>query len=378
MKQSKIEKNTIFIITVSLITIYIADGLSKFLIQLPIDHSTFTLPNRYVKVLLVLVSIGCSYFLFKSIPEKISKIYLLLVSLLIINLLNWFLYDLSFEYFLKYSCFFFFAPMFLFNNQNELWIKYVERIFKYLVYINIFFIILGILFDVKLFQTYYLRLGYNGLLLTSMQSTYFYISAILIAINRKDMVFFTISVISSLVIGTKILLFFLLCIGIYMILTNLKNEKSKRIMSFILVVIFLISLYFLFNQGTFLSIIDTDGILSAIFSYRNDAIVSVWHNLSQLDYNLITGGINLFEHRVEMDLVDIILHFGTLGVIIFIIFFIILKRHFVINKLTIFCFTSVLFFIIIAGNFLYYPINCFLFLITLKSLSINTNTLDNY
>lgn len=369
MIQSKIEKIIIYILTLSLILIYLTDGISKFFIQLS-GHYISILPNRYVKVFLVFLSISFSFLMLKRMPNFLYKSYLLLISLLLINLFNKIFYGQSFDYFLKYSCFFFFTPLFFFKGQDELWINYVDRIFKYLVYFNFALVILGILYDIQLFKTYYTRFGYNGLLLTSMQSTYFYMSAILIALNRKDSFFFSISVLSALLIGTKVLLAFLGCFSLWIIFNRIKNYKIKTLLIFVLGLIFFLAMWFFFNQEIFKSIIENEGILAAVFSYRNELFVSVWNDLPQINYNFITGGVSLSQYRVEMGFIDVFLYFGILGIIIFIILFYIIKNYFVINKITYFYFFIVLFFISIAGNFLYYPINCFIFLITLKSLGI--------
>jgi len=369
MKEWRPERITVFIIAFSLILIYLTDGLSKFLLANSSLYTTI-LPNRFVKILLIIFSIICTVPLIKKYSKQISKVYFLLISLIVIYIINYFLYDLNFEYLLKYSCFFYFTPMFFFKGEDELWARNVDSVFKYLIYINFVLIIVGILCDFQLFKTYYTRFGYNGLLLTPMQSTYFYISAICIALNRKSKLFFVISVLSALLIGTKILLGFLVCLGVWMIFNRIKNNKTKTVLIFSLVSSFLLAFWSFFSQEVFKNIIDSQGLLSAIFSFRNEALVSVWKNLPQINYNLITGGVNLFKHRVEMEFIDAFLCFGLLGIIIFFLLFKVLKNCFVVNKITLFYFSIVLFFILMAGNFLYYPINCFLFLITLKSLGI--------
>lgn len=380
MKQLKIEKVLVYVVTLSLLIIYLADGLSKYLIQyLEVDISI--LPNRYVKGLLILSSLTCSFIFLKKTSKVVYKTYLLLLSLVLINCINWVLFDQSFDYLAKYSCFFFFAPLFFFKGGDQLWIHHVDRLFRFLVYINLCFIILGLLFDLQIFKTYYSRFGYNGLLLTSMQATYFYISAIVIAFHRRQKLFFILSVLSALLVGTKILLGFLACFGGWLIFSKFKNGWLKLVLIVGLASSFAFALMLLFGQERFKIVIADDGIAAAVFSFRNVTLSLLWEHLDHLDYSILSGGISLFDYRVEIEPIDVLLYFGTLGLVVYILFFKLLKEYFLSKKISFFYFTIVLFFIIIAGNFLYYPINCFLFLLTLKSLSIHyqnsTTTLND-
>lgn len=372
MNTLKIENFLIYTIALSLIVIYLADGLSKILLQLP-DNDTLILPNRYVKALLVFLSLSCSCIMLKETYKIIPKIYLLLISLLLISVINWFLYGLSFNFLIKCSCFFFFSLLFFFKGEDGLWVNFADRTFKALVYINFFLIILGILFDFQIFKTYFTRFGYNGLLLTPMQSTYFYLSAIVIALSRKDPLFFIVSILCALLAGTKILLLFLILLGGWLIFTKIKGLQLKMALSVFIMLVFSVVFLLFFKQDLFKEVIQNDGLLSAVFSFRDKALISLWHNSQWLDYNLITGGISLSQHKVESDLIDVCLYFGALGIIIYLLFFMLLKNYFLTTNLAAFYFTIVLFFMTIAGNFLFYPINCFLFLFTLKSLSITTN-----
>lgn len=364
------EKAIPVLINVTLISIYLADGLTKFF-QKYSNYSFLIYPNRIVKILMVLSAVIFGSFFFRRIPKSLQSIYGLLFVLFSIFLLNNVYYGTDFNYFFKYSCFLFFAPLFFFNVDDVLWKKNVVNTMKCLAYINLFFIIYGLLTDVQLYKTYYSRFGYNGLLLTAMQSTYFYISSIVLAIKMKDKTFLLVSIISSLFVGTKILFGFLLFAGFYLAFSEIKKPKTRvRVLISLTSIFTAISLMF-FNQKTFKEIIETEGFLTALSSTRNNLLISTWNSLSEINFNMITGGVKLKDFRVEMELIDVLMYFGIIGAVVFFFFFKLLKNNFVKNELSLFYFIVILFFIFIGGNFLYYPINCFLFLVTLKSLSLN-------
>lgn len=364
-----IEKVTPLAVKISLFTIYFVDGLTKYL-QHYSSYEFSILPNRALKALMVLMSVICALLAFGKIRKVVYRVYISLFVLVIISLFNNFMYDIGFKYVLKYSCFFFFAPMFFMKVEDKSWIKSVSNTLKCIVYINLFFILCGLVTDLQFYQTYYGRFGYNGLLLTAMQSTYFYISAIFIAIKAKDKLFLVVSIISSLLVGTKILLGFLVLIGFYLALVKIKNTKLRISVLIALLSVFIIIFFVFFNQKIFQDIIINKGVLTAVFSHRNNLLISTWNNLSDINFNIISGGINLENYRVEMGIIDVLMYFGVLGLIVFFVFFGFLKNSFVKSNLSLFYFVVVLVFLVVGGNFLYYPINCFIFLVTLKLLSI--------
>ena len=313
------EKAIPVVINVTLILIYLADGLTKFF-QKYSNYNFLIYPSRIVKVLMVLLAVIFGFFIFRRIPRSLQSIYGLLFILFSIFLFNNVYYGTDFNYFLKYSCFLFFAPLFFLNVDDVLWKKNVVNTMKCLVYINLFFIIYGLLTDVQLYKTYYSRFGYNGLLLTAMQSTYFYISSIVLAIKMKDKTFLLVSLISSLFVGTKILLGFLLFAGIYLVFSKLKKPKTRvRVLISLTLIFTAISLMF-FNQKTFKEIIETEGFLTALSSTRNDLLITTWNSLSEINFNIITGGIKLKDFRVEMELIDVLMYFGIIGAVVFFFF----------------------------------------------------------
>lgn len=372
-----IEKTIPFAVKISLILIYVMDGLTKY-IHKYLDYNFLILPNRFLKIVILLFAVIYVFFVLTKIDKNIYRVYLLLFILFIIFFFNNFLYGTNANYLIKYSCFFLFTPVFFSNIDEFSWARNVSLTMKYLVCINLFFIICGLITNVELLKTYSSRFGCNGLLLTPMQSTYFYISVTMIALKLRDKFFIAISLISSLLVGTKILLGFVVCVGFYFVFVKVKNIRLKTTAIFILLVSFSTIFLLFFNQKLFKNIIYNQGILSAVSSHRSDLFNFIWKSLPEINFNIISGGTNLENYRVEMDFVDVLLYFGGMGFFVFLSFFKLLKDVFITNKLALFYFTIVLFFITIGGNFLYYPVNTFIFLVTLKTLSYQSyNTPQN-
>lgn len=367
----KSEKAALLFFKHSLIAIYFTDALTKYFI-IYIDYDLLILPNRYIKALMIACSIVITATYFKKLYKVTFYIYTLLSIILITSLINNFFYDTNLNYLLKYSYFFVLAPLFFIDINRFEWEKEVGVTLKYLVYTNFLFVVVGLIMDFQFFKTYHGRFGFNGLLITPMQATYFYIFSIIIAIKLKQRWFLLLSLISALFVGTKILYGFLFTIAIYSIITKLNDIKARIQFGFASVTIFTIIFYFLLRQQLFVEIINSKGLPSAIMSHRNDLLITFWHKLSTINYNIFSGGISLTENRVEMEIIDSLMYFGIIGLVAFFFLFRLLKISFIKDEFSALFFYVLLFFISIGGNFLYYPINCFCFLITLKTLSIKT------
>ena len=153
--------------------------------------------------------------------------------------------------------------------------------FEWLLKFNFVLIIIGLVFQVAIFETYDgPRFGYNGLLLTSSTSTYAYICALLyycFKFNwRKEVLKdtgFWIVLVSSLLVGTKSLY---LAVGmIFAFMVFLVVPPKKRLAFAISVGIIGSGLiYVILNYlDPFKTIVEERGLLSAFLSYRNELVV---------------------------------------------------------------------------------------------------------
>lgn len=359
----KPEKAILTIIKISLIAIFFTDALTKFILRY-ISHDLFILPNRVLKILMIISTLVIIVKYIKSYHQRVIKIYALLLILLLNTIVNYIFFDLTFEYLVKYSYFFFITPLFFIKINVFSWEREVVNTLKYLLYINFFFVVIGLLTDFQLFKTYFSRFGYNGLLITPMQTTYFYITSIIMAIKSKQKTFLILALISALLAGTKTLLGFLVFLSFYFIITKSKHTK----LTIVLIIVTVFTFFAFLKQKNFSNTLETKGLMYVLSSSRSDSLISFFNNLPTTNFNIITGGVNLTINRVEIEIIDILMYFGLLGCIVYYYLFRQLYSFFVKENLSVFFFFLILFFVLIAGNFLYNPINCLMLLVSLKTL----------
>jgi hypothetical protein len=361
----KLEKATLILIKISLIAIFSTDALTKYILGY-VDYPFLILPNRVLKVLMIISTLVIILRYIKSLHKIVIKIYALLLILFLTSIVNYVFFDLTFEYFIRYSYFFFIAPLFFIKINAVRWQKEVVNTLKYLLYINFFFVVIGLLIDFQLFKTYFNRFGYNGLLITPMQTTYFYIGSIIVAIKSKQRTFLILGLISALLAGTKTLLGFLAFLSCYFIIA--KKRRTKLIVPLGIFILF--TFYAFLQQKSFSNTINTKGLMYALTSSRSNLLISFFDNLPTTNFNIITGGVSLKENRVEMEIIDVLMYFGLLGCIVYYYLYRQLYVAFVKENLSVFYYFAILLFVLVAGNFLYNPINCFMILIALKTLQL--------
>lgn len=342
------------------------DFLQKFNLKYDFNIPLF---HRYIKLLMLV-------FLVLAIIKYAKKLNrILLVMYVSTYLLYIFSHKInldSFDFFLQYN--FFFSLFLLYNvlTANKEAFKLFYKGFKMFIYLNLLFIIIGMIFDIEFFKTYNRRFGYNGLIISQMQSTVVYISALVLSISKKDNVFIFIAFISGLLVGTKAILFAYLLIILYLIFFRKKSFFNKRI-SIVLVIFLLFTVYLLFTSSTFIKIYEERGILSSIFSFRNELLYE------SLDYiknhfnilNLIIGGYSLTDLRTELDFYDIFLFYGLFGLITIFSYLYSINNYIEKNS-----YKKVYFYILIlvaffGGNIIAYPVNSLMFILTLLNIEEN-------
>ena len=237
--------------------------------------------------------------------------------------------------------------------------------FEWLLKFNFVLIIIGLVFQVAIFETYDgPRFGYNGLLLTSSTSTYAYICALLyycFKFNwRKEVLKdtgFWIVLVSSLLVGTKSLY---LAVGmIFAFMVFLVVPPKKRLAFAISVGIIGSGLiYVILNYlDPFKTIVEERGLLSAFLSYRNELVVRDVIPFIQAEWswvNYLIGGVCDIKSRSEMAIIDVFYYWGILGGCYYLYLF--YKHLFSFKQDQYTWFSLLLLFIVItlAGNFFFY------------------------
>lgn len=204
----------------------------------------------------------------------------------------------------------FFSP--LFKNINLL-LKGFE-IFEIIFFINLILILLGFLFKIELFETYYgSRTGYSGIYAKSGVVSYHFIILILyyyrkaaLKNNYKNIFIFSLVLILSFFVGTKKIFLFYPILLTYHLMFGTKFHKKQIIIVCciisILTILFFkkIKIYISDFIGLFHEIYLANGFMSSLTSFRSDKLtVSISEfvkpNWSLLNY--IFGGGDFSEYE---------------------------------------------------------------------------------
>ncbi|WP_443634528.1 hypothetical protein ABXT64_05330 [Candidatus Marifrigoribacter sp. Uisw_064] len=280
-------------------------------------------------------------------------------------------------------------PLFLFlyfncHTLNKKSVNYLFKVFELIIILNSLLVILGVLFDISIFETYqFARFGYNGLLRTSSTSTYFYIISLFYFLYTYREHFFSkwksiFVFIVCLFVGTKSIYLGLGAIILAFLFLKIRAKKQRYILGILLILVFSVIGYLLFFEfGKFNQIRESNGIISSILSYRdqlflNKTLPNISENWGPVNYLL--GGFNDISSRSQLDFIDILHFWGIIGGIFYLITYYKLYVTFYINKIALFCIVFLIFIIFFAGNFFTYStIPIYLLIIREVFLKSKTN-----
>jgi len=240
----------------------------------------------------------------------------------------------GFYYFIRFISIFIFIMAFVsWGNTAIISIKLLKWIEKILIF-NTFFMLIGFLFEVKVFKSYHFtsaRFGYDGLFNKVNEVSYFYI--ILIAnlyhqyIKTKKKLLLLMYVTSvSLLLGTKTVLLFLGLLLLFHVIFIAKHAKIYRYL--VAVPILLVVVYFKkimqygFSLFPFWEKLSTKySLTTMLFSTRDLAFYRTLDYFQEywLWINYCIGGpfYTLNFHRSEMDGVDVFIFFGVFGTLLY-------------------------------------------------------------
>lgn len=384
---------TSFFVAFFLALIFISDFHYKYLAYNKLDGIRLTL---WVKI----VTGGLLLFSFMFLSEHVVKKanLNLIFGLIICSVigLTTARYETNFQEALYITIQYFFGigvMLFFLESTNEIDIKYPLKVILFVLWINLILIFLGYYFEIKLFKTYNgARFGYNGLFKSTSTASYFYMLSLILFESLKTKsnwryVIIANIIVSSLFIGSKSLYVFIAFYGLLYLGNKIYEmqkyfSQKKFFLIFTLVVLFIGYILFIplisLNSSLNKVLID-NGVISAIFSYRDLHLKNVIANIQE-HYNLLNyffGGLGLVDRPTEFALVDIFLTFGLLGTVIF-GFFLINNFPKINDYNTRILIFGVIAIIILRGNFFYFPsviyISMVIFTIILK---INFNNSKN-
>jgi len=371
----KLNKRSDYFYTILIVIIFFFsfDFISKLL--LVYDYEGFTRYSAIPKILLEVVLI---VILVKNYKKNYLGILYCLVLVGIVSL-SFFLtndksdaslfqkiYSLN-----KFLYLFIFAEAMLsLKKDNRMEVLYLIRNLFIIVGItNSIFILMGMFFDFEIFRSYRYtnRFGYNGFFVKTSETSYLYILLLITSYyeyiktyKKTKLLLMLYFVFISLLIGTKaVWMFLVLLIFIHFVF----NKKSVIRYFSIFGIIIITFLSFLFDKEIINIIVNSfsfgpslyaeRGFFSVLTSTRDllmsNAYLYVQENWNWINY--LFGGIDFFKYEVEFEFVDLFLFFGSVGLIVYLLF---LKRVFFssyIEKYKVLLFIALLLVTAFAGNF---------------------------
>ncbi|WP_338358641.1 hypothetical protein [Yeosuana marina] len=355
---------------------FLFDFIDKVEIFYKIDFIKF---NRYLKIVFVSYSfifILChKQYVLKTIKYAIYTFLIIsVVFLLKFNYSNLYVNE-----YLRYAFVFVTFPLIYypyFIKDSEFFYR-VYIILKSFIILNVIVIALGFIFEIKGFQSYSSgRFGFNGFILSQGVTPYIYLSATIIFWLMKDKKMMVLIVLISVLSGIKGVYFAEFVLFCLLILCSKKLKKQSK--ALILGLIFIGFSFFtlvLLNQTIFKNLIDSKGWLSAIFSLRTEYTIELLNKITTENFNVLIGVIKLDKVRLELQVVDIFLFLGILGMATYIFFMysfyndIIKRTYSIVFFITTICLSGLI------GNLFYIPMASILFFLTLFTLESNITTI---
>ncbi|MCT4628544.1 hypothetical protein [Winogradskyella sp.] len=141
--------------------------------------------------------------------------------------------------------------------------------------------------------------------------------------------------------------------------------KSIFVLFFVFILVTLVTL----SMSPFKELIKSGELLTAIFSYRTDNLVLLISELTKENFNVLIGATRLLKIRLELQLVDIVLFFGVIGLMVYTYFVFNLYKIIRKNYLAIILLVTALTTSFFTGNLFYLPLASLLLILTLFCLN---------
>lgn len=263
------------------------------------------------------------------------------------------------------------ASRFLLKSESS--IQSFFRFFEKSMILNSILILIGVVFSIRIFNTYEGgRFGYNGIFRAASTGSYAYIITLMyFLLTYKSAVIknwkFILIFISCFFIGTKAVYLAMGFSLAYVVITS--KIPGKKIILSVGGILSLAAVYFFFfHYGIFNTIRQSDGLISALLSYRDELFFErtlpyIQENWNWMNY--LFGGVSNFDLRSQMDIIDVLFFWGILGGAFYLYVFFKFFLPFKINRIGWMFISFLVFIIVLAGNFFLYSFAA-LFLVVLK------------
>ena len=320
-----------------LIVFYLSDAFTKITYYF---HAEFHNYSAIIKGSFILFTL-C--FAFVNFNKKRKSILFFLISMSLIFLIGQYTFDTkgfnsNFFQNLIYSTryvFVFILIFFFIDYPFKFKPKIHLMVYEKIVLLNSLFIIIGFIFNLKIFWTYNSRFGFNGLFIVPSITTFFYALALTyfsyqyIKFNKKKLELLIV-IIAALLVGTKaLLLFLLLTLAHLFIVKKIYKLKLFYLFASITTVVILSNINFIINflknkYETLFRVYENYDLITMLTSYRNlrlkeNFIPVIKENWSFVNY--LFGGTDFVKYRVEFELFDVFLFWGIVGSLIYFYFY---------------------------------------------------------
>lgn len=339
--------NSLFVLfSIAIAVFFLGDIISKAAMLLSLDFTRYSTVSKVVVLILFFwfFIINFQIFLKERHFLKITIYILILVFTFIIgqismksNISQPLNILLNIEYLTKYLYLPIILLMFSSLQNEQEHIKKLIIFLELIFIINAVFILLGFLFDINVLSTYSggVRFGYKGIFSRSGQTSFYFIIFILyyfhLLIEKQNkLIFFKFifSITVSLLVGTKRIYFFLILLILYYFFVNkgFKRQITYKIFALTsaLVICFWQNINSSFNKVfiLFQNIYFEDGFMSSLTSYRSDLLLNTFNEFIKTKWtilNYIFGGASFQDYIfiTGMDLLDLYLFFGLIGILVY-------------------------------------------------------------
>jgi len=251
------------------------------------------------------------------------------------------------------------------NNDNNAW-RLIFTILKSFLILNFAIILIGIIWDIQLFKSYYGRFGYNGIMLNQVQSSYFYISMVALFYYKRNYKIVIICLLSGFLLGTKAFILGFFLFSIFIIFLSKKiSFRAKVIWIVFCLALVVLSLNLIFSTDIFKGVIQKNNFLTAFFSYRDQLFIEFYNKIDSSNFNVFFGVNKMKYYRSELGFFDVFLFLGVLGLMFYIFMLVKIFRFLASNSISVSYFIAIMFMVFFGGNFFSFPFNCFVFLFVL-------------
>ena len=328
--------------------------------------------SRILKALFLVYSIVFIMLHYKYVYKHLKVLSIVILTLSIVFFLK---NNFSERYVSEYVRYIFVLLSFpllhyAFVDKDKNLLNKLYKLFKWLVLINAILILISALFELRIFNTYYRgRFGFNGIILSQGFIPFFYLTATTLFWALKDKKMLLLVLLLSILSGVKGVYFGVcLLLGLLVILNHKYSKSFKIKVLGLLAIAFIGLLMGLFLTPIFKEVIESNSLLTAIFSFRIENTITLLNHINLDNYNLLIGTLSLKQVRLEMQISDIILFFGLIGLFAYIIFFYFLQKSLVKDSISKAFFISTLVLSALSGNLLYIPMSSILMFLVLIAL----------